>query len=491
MLNDQFINACFRFIYNERSENKYIVIILEILKIFLSNKDIEIPIEIKNKLDCLKKSAELRLKGKSIDYIYDSIFSVNKFKEMKEYVQELCSNELSENDESKIIDQIILRRKISHLLENNYDKMQDFVSRFRSGNFDSADDLIESYESFIREQNSKIAEIERNSSKNRSLDVLFDGWDEITKEIVAKYDRNNKIPTGFSIFDDCIFYGGFDKGRLYMFGGGSGAGKSTLLINLMRGAAESYRLRNLFNKKNRDLENILVYITLENTIDETIFRLYMSITNKTAEESLEDIKKSGTDIKKVVGDFFLDGNTNIIMKYYPAFTIGAFDIMNIIDETAQKYGKSKIRAVYIDYMDLLISHRAHELYRLELSHIASTLKILANHYSIPVITGTQLNRNIYTISGSDELNLSQISEAIKKAEHSDFVLLMGLDINDPNLVHAKVGKNRCGKNNVRLIMRYDFSRYQLLSCSFDTESKNKKEEESFEIFDVKTNIGEI
>jgi replicative DNA helicase len=492
MITEQFINSCFHLILSKtpndnliQSDKKIFSDMLNTLKVYENKKQIEIPINIQNKYDCLKKICELKVnKGETTEYAVDNVFLSDKFLDLKDYIETTREEELDNEQIDDILKQIRVRVKISQLFYSNYDAMNDFFTNVKSGNFDSSDDLLKAYESFIKEQHMLIMEFDRNdnSKKSSNLSICEDVCDDITTSIKLKYDKKNKLPTGYSIFDDLIFYGGFDPGRLYMFAGGSGAGKSTLLLNLISNVADTYARKNLIEQKEEGIDNVVIYVTMENPIDESVFRLYMSIKNRNQDEALEDID-SGINVREEVSNYFKNGRTNVLLKFYPAYSIGCFELMSILDDAIAKYGKNKIKGLYLDYLDLLISHKQNELYRLELSYIAATLKIIANHYNIPIITATQLNRSIYTIISPDELNLSQMSEAIKKVEHADFVLLMGQDKFEPDLIHAKVGKNRCGKNGVPLGFKFDFERYKLLNCYKNNNTTKNDPNEAIKNFD--------
>ena len=151
------------------------------------------------------------------------------------------------------------------------------------------------------------------------------------------------------------------------------------------------------------------------------------------------------------------------MKYFPATTISAFDLMAVLDDVIEEQGKDSIAGLYIDYLDLLKTDTRYDIYRLELGHITLSLKTLAVQYNIPVITGTQLGRSAYKISESKDLGVDQISESIKKVEHADFVGLLAKDPVDNDLVHGKIGKNRSGKSNLSLDFKVDFSRFKFIN----------------------------
>jgi replicative DNA helicase len=174
---------------------------------------------------------------------------------------------------------------------------------------------------------------------------------------------------------------------------------------------------------------------------------------------LADIS-SGVDIRKRIVDRLYSCGSSIVMKYFPAMSVSTLDLMAVVDDAIDVYGKDAVAGLYVDYLDLLKTDTKYDMYRMELGHITLSLKTLAVQYNIPVVTGSQLGRRVYTIQNSNELNLDQMSESIKKVEHADFVALFAKDGSDNNVVHGRIGKNRAGQSNINLNFTVDFSRFK-------------------------------
>jgi replicative DNA helicase len=179
---------------------------------------------------------------------------------------------------------------------------------------------------------------------------------------------------------------------------------------------------------------------------------------------LQEISQGANIQESIMNELRRNGST-IIMKYFPAMSISVTDIMSVVDDAINDYGKESIAGLYIDYLDLLKTDTKYDMYRLELGHITLSMKTLAVQYNIPVITGSQLGRSAYKIQESHQLNLDQMSESIKKVEHADFVGLLAKDPHDDTIVHGKVGKNRAGKANVAIDFKVDFSKYKFISAN--------------------------
>ena len=188
---------------------------------------------------------------------------------------------------------------------------------------------------------------------------------------------------------------------------------------------------------------------------------------------LRDISQGKVDIQKRIKDVLAKNSATIVMKYFPAMSVSTIDLMGVVDDAIDEYGKEAIAGLYVDYLDLLKTDTKYDLYRIELGHITLALKTLAVHYNIPVITGTQLSRGVYKITDSKDLNVDMMSESIKKVEHADFVALLAQNEFDPTLVHCKVGKNRSGKANVSIDFKVDFSRYKFIAATLSTNKEKQ------------------
>ncbi len=463
MLTELFLNSCFSLVLNKTTKIKKNKIIyrdiLEILNFYIKKQKNEIPITIQNKIECLYEICELKLKDKSDDNVIDSISYGEKFKSLMSFIIVKREEEISDITLSDHINQIRMRKKLNGVI-NNYDDLSKFLEIIKSGNYDSIDDIIFNYEKLIKEANFNLMESSRSISleSSASLDLNKDDFSSVIEMIKKKYDKSNTLPTGFPILDSEVFNnGGFEKSRLYIFGGGSGSGKSTLILNCINNDIIKARDKNTTNES-----SIYPYFTLENLIDESLLRLYQMMFEKDQITTLREIN-SGIDIKKAINDRTKISGCSIIFKYFAKHSISCTDIRMHLDDIIDEYGKGCLRGLYVDYLDLLRSDINNELYRLELSYITSSLKDIAVIYNIPVITVSQLNRAVYRNQDSKSLNMDMMSESIKKVEHADFIALMSKDQTTNNKVYMKVVKNRCGKDNVAIDFNVNFEHYKFLN----------------------------
>ena len=474
MITEVFLNSCFSLILNKsqkvKKDRTIYKDVLDILDFNVKNKSIDIPAIVQTKFDCLKKICEMKLEDRDIENIIDSLSFSEKYKPMLDFLNSKVTEELHLENMLDHIRQVRMRKKLNSLF-TNYDQLNGFITSLEGGTFDSIDDLIMDYENIIKTLYTTMQQHNRGIAieSSASLDLSKDSYDSVLKLILEKYSRKNAISTGYEIFDDQIFNGGFEPSRVYIFGGSSGSGKSTIMNNFIVNSAIKPKTP---NPTKPDQKNVYVYITLENTIEESLLRTYMPLYNKKISQVLAEIS-DGIDIGVKLTQEFEKTNSTVIMKYFPAKSISSLDIMAVLDDINAEYGIGCIKGLYIDYLDLLRTDTKYDIYRLELGDITLSLKSLAVEYNIPVITGTQLGRGAYKTQNSNELNLDQISESIKKVEHADFVAMLTLDPSDGTTVHLKVGKNRSGKTNIALDFKVDFSCYKFINGHVISNAKKQ------------------
>lgn len=220
---------------------------------------------------------------------------------------------------------------------------------------------------------------------NFSDDTFYD----LVNVIVNKAKKPGAIlQTGIRMLNS-ILSPGFQSGRLYTILGLSGKFKSGTLLNI----ADQLRR---FNPQIKPVENgkrkTILFVSLENSIEETFERLYDMYSD--LDDSL-----AGSDTDHVVevirknADFQFDENHGIDIDfvYRQNLEINTAHLYNIIQELNDN-GKEVI-AVILDYIKRIDSvHDSHGDERTRLSYVAKELKSLAQYFEIPVITAMQINR---------------------------------------------------------------------------------------------------
>ena len=439
----------------------------------------DVPILIRNEVDLIKMACRTLLNGGSLSDVLISIDHSEKYRQYADqihYIGEVVLQEKDIDDRLRIVGRMVaLMRMNSNLVQ-----WEDHLSRIKSGATESIEETISLYSELVKSSFRDVMDCETklNLGLVRSLNTVDDSFIDVIAEIKKKYSRQNVIPSGIPELDKDFLFGGFQPSRLYMFGGTSGVGKSILLLNCAeRGALssqiESFDLDPFSESKSP--KGVFLYITLENYVYESWMRLYCSLLIKTKAELLSDI--SGEDsaaaprIKEIFQKMFLLHNSSIQIEYFPPNSISPINIAALIQKYNQNPNSRKVKAVYVDYLDLLKPDQSRDLYRLDLGEITSGLKTIATSFEIPIITATQLNREAYRQERGKEKGMETISESIQKLFIADFGGIIRKDDVDPGednqnqgpkpvKVTLSVEKNRDGKvGKVQLYLDYQRSRF--------------------------------
>lgn len=476
-MTDQFLDSCFLLVLNEKHDVKLTKTLYRdvnnILNFYILKENGDIPILFKNKIECLQKICELKTNNLDSKTIVDSITSSDKYTSLSEYLNEKINIEIDSTFINETNEYIKLRKKFCDLF-NNYDKLSDIIESAKIGTFTSMHDVMRDYESTIKDLYNKLMEYNRsvNNEPSVCMDLSLDNYDALLESINTKFVDGNTLGTGYPEFDKNAFNaGGFESSRVYIFGGESGGGKSTIMLNCMKNAF----MKNTFRGKSSvDKKSVIVYITLENLIDETFVRLYQSTFGMGFKDFVNETKyKTPSEIKeKISSALFTESNSTLVCRYFPKYSITVNDINTVLDDVISMYGNDCIVGVFVDYLDLLKSSEKEDAYRLELSKITSALKDTAVAYDVPVITATQLSRDVYNITDVAQLTLASMSESIKKVEHADFIALMVSDKTRPNSVYMKIAKNRCGKNKLTFQCDVEFDKFLFNSINLYNNSIN-------------------
>jgi hypothetical protein len=286
---------------------------------------------------------------------------------------------------------------------------------------------------------------------------------EIIKFTVEKAQKPSAIlQTGIRNLN-AILGPGFRGGKLYTILGMSGKFKSGTLLNLADQITKfNPSLEKIINGK----RNTLLFITMENSIEETIERLYGmyadetdNYMNSTPEQVIETLRTKG---KLIINDETADGIA-IEIRYYANMEINTADLYRIIED--MENNNQHVIGLILDYIKRINSvyqHHGDETQRV--TYVAKELKTLALTYDIPVITAQQINRmgnatvDAAMRDGKQDLirfvGNSDIGGAWSVIEESDWVAIINLE------KHVKTGKlyltikrtkNRSGKSDVSMM----------------------------------------
>lgn len=249
---------------------------------------------------------------------------------------------------------------------------------------------------------------------------------------------------------------GYMNGRMYTFAGAPGSFKSGILL---KSALDIRKYNPGFQTRTPGMKPCCLYISMENTFNETIERIWnmcfddpmVNYSEEEVYEKLADelgINKITNDDTQVNNEDSLlaqlkerddaknDLNIEIVLQYYPYRSINTDDLFTIIADLREE--NLEVCALVFDYIKRIEpANPIQDNERLELDRICNELKALAVMQNIPVITAHQLNRT--GAAAIDSASRSGKHDVIKEAgreniggawsvvEVSDFLALVGTE----------------------------------------------------------------
>lgn len=383
---------------------------------------------------CIRRILRARLKEKLAipsminDYIIQSSDSDEFKDDIRTFIFPILedSNELND-DEIRYIETIINEKINFYFMYESAEAIAQNMERVIYNRFDSLSDLTNEVYDQLNDLMSKIrkARFEEKESENN---VTFDSGfltklDDTLNDIKRP---GNKLKSGLKYLNKML-KGGFESERFYLFLGQTGGFKSGILLNIVLWICEYNKIKTKSGKK-----PIVLYVTQENTIKETIVRMVSlaglneEINNYSNKEIIEAIKEK-----------FSYFNSDIEIPtfkliYKPNKSISTDDLYDLIDKTEDE-GYEVIALVH-DYIKRIKSAEYNKEYRLELGNIVDEMKVLAKEKGIPVISASQLNRDAIKIienaiqSGvtdiGKKLGSSNVGESWAVNENSDYIFII-------------------------------------------------------------------
>ena len=181
------------------------------------------------------------------------------------------------NNEIDWINETVSSTIKSAFIYEECDRMIDLWTRFRSADYTSISAISAEIEQATAQLHTKFrkAKVESNTEQMFSLApdnlhaVLMDTWEETT----SKY---RKLITGMQGFNQLIG-GGFENTRVYLLLGITGVGKSMTLMNI---AYQIKKYNKGFKPKDPTKRPCVLYLTMENTVTESLQRLFQICTGE-------------------------------------------------------------------------------------------------------------------------------------------------------------------------------------------------------------------
>lgn len=282
--------------------------------------------------------------------------------------------------------------------------------------------------------------------------------DVFIRTMGSVYDRlhnpSTKLKTGMQAFNN-IISGGFENGRIYLLFGLPGEGKSMTMLNL---ALQLKKFNREYQPKDPTKRPCVVYLTMENSLEETIERAHGILVAKDFDRrlSLEELTEQFKNNGFAVTD---DDPIDIVIKYIPANTVDTDYVYALYDELADS--NKEVICMVQDYIKRIKCRDFDILGKdpyMALGSVVDEFKQFAIDKDIPVITASQLNRE--AAKAIDEgrkisrnnlvecVGRNNIGESIKILENIDsgIIIIPEKDAADNPYMGFSLIKSRYGTN---------------------------------------------
>lgn len=351
----------------------------------------------------------------------------------KEILEDVLKHEAKiTHDESKyLIKQIDDRLNFGYTITLK-EIFMELLNRLDEGDFRSYKAISED----LYQIASSVINIKRSTS-SLGADQTFSLQDEIFQTVIPDAlnrlkDRNRIFITGIRRWNTILSPGYMSK-RLYTYLAFPGGGKSQILLKT---ALDVRKYNTRIQTKNPDKRPAVLFITMENSIEETVERIFNmtasndDIRNYTEKQVIKKLKTEGglTLTEK--------NNIDIIIQYYDNRSIDTNDLYGIIQDLEDE-GIETIMLI-LDYVKRIRPAEKGESEKIELKNITNELKSLANYFDIPVVTAQQLNRVAASVVDAaiqakkeDVTRLvgrDGIAGAWEIIENSDFVCILNQEV---------------------------------------------------------------
>jgi replicative DNA helicase len=366
----------------------------------------------------------------------DSILSfIDVSGRFEEESTEILNNlfELTIDDsELQMLDRLISQQLRFSIIGQDSQILSDMLTNLQSDNYDDFEEFIETFHSSVDTLNRDLRGA-RESIEDSKQDISL-GSDSFVNLLgkIIKEDRNPsaKIKTGIRAINE-IFNGGYEKGRVYLALGLAKGWKSGFLLNSALWAIKY----NKFVSKNPKLKPVVVYLTMENSIDETIKRIWSHAFGNNSEMSQYEPAQAARMLEEQ--RIFTPNKPDLpelVIWHRSTKSINTADMNAMLDDL-EKEGKECVFLVQ-DYIKRIRSTVNHKELRFELSIVSDEFSSIAKEREIPILTAMQMNRDAFRqyeasttmegqISAVEKMGASNVGESIDLIQNVDYAFILG------------------------------------------------------------------
>lgn len=255
----------------------------------------------------------------------------------------------------------------------------------------------------------------------------------------ATVDKSRMLFTGIKALNEMLSPAYLPE-QLYVYVGLPGNYKSGILLTSFCDACK-YNKHIVEKLKPLGKKPVVIYMTMENTMAQTIRRLWSLLFPNI---NFATFAKTATaeEMADMIHDELEQGGFEAVIMYKRYREISTYEFRDIINY--YNNDEQQVVGVFFDYIKRIRPGRtdasAHESEKSELETICNECKAIASEFGIPFVTGHQLNRTAAAAvdevcrngkrSSDEVLNRSQIGSAWGVQEIADMSMIVNIDTVD-------------------------------------------------------------
>lgn len=272
-------------------------------------------------------------------------------------------------------------------ITNDIDKLIELGTRIKAADYTTIEGVVAEFENLINEIQAKFRKVKVESMSEMTF-ALKDG--QFQESVSDIYDRvtnpSSILQTGMQGLNE-LLGGGFQGEREYMFLGLAGGGKSLTLLDI---ALQIKKYNRNYITKDPTKIPVVVYLTMENSVKESVQRMFQMVTG----DNMENYSKDQViDMMRSNGELYLsdDSPIDIIVKFVPNRTVDTSYLYTMCEDLEDE--GYEVIAVIQDHIKRIRSIEPNKDVRIELGNVVNECKTFATIKQIPFITDSHLNRD--------------------------------------------------------------------------------------------------
>lgn len=323
------------------------------------------------------------------------------------------------NSEIDWINETVSNTLSSAFLYENAPEGIDILTRFLAAEAKDISSTFLEAKEWIKKMNNRFRQNEVSKSSDRMFSLKPEYFGDIIRDVHNELSSSyRQLVTGMQGFNQLIG-GGFENTRCYLLLGLTGIGKSLTMLNI---AYQMKKYNKGFKPKDPTKIPCIVYLTMENTVTETIQRLFSiatgeNIKNFSAEEAEQMLRTTG--------ELYMTGDNpiDIIIKYQPNRSVDTSYLYTLTEDLEDE--GYEVICMLQDHVKRIRSTAGNTDIRLELGDVVNEMKTFAIIKDIPVITDSHLNREgAKVIDQSSTRSTMDLTRMLGKSNIGESLLML-------------------------------------------------------------------